>query len=112
MIPLIVVIAIGLVVAAFAAAAETSLTSVSRIRMRSLAEDGNKRARTVTRLHADPNAYLSTILSLNTVAVIVVSTEIRLPLKRFFDALVDLPFALPTAVACGRRRTRHRWTLS
>ncbi|HUZ68422.1 MAG TPA: hemolysin family protein [Candidatus Saccharimonadales bacterium] len=74
MIPLIVVIVAGLIIAAFAAAAETSLTSVSRIRMRSLADDGNRRARAVTRLHADPNAYLSTILTLNTVAVIVVST--------------------------------------
>ena len=74
MIPLIVVIVAGLIIAAFAAAAETSLTSVSRIRMRSLADDGNRRARTVTRLHADPNGYLSTILTLNTVAVIVVST--------------------------------------
>ncbi len=54
MTPLIVAIVLGLIVAAFAAAAETSLTSVSRIRMRSLAEDGNRRARTVTRLHADP----------------------------------------------------------
>lgn len=74
MIPLIVVIVAGLIIAAFAAAAETSLTSVSRIRMRSLADDGNRRARTVTLLHGDPNAYLSTILTLNTVAVIVVST--------------------------------------
>ncbi|MFZ0129842.1 MAG: hemolysin family protein [Candidatus Dormiibacterota bacterium] len=78
MTPLLIVIVLGLVVAAFAAAAETSLTSVSRIRMRSLADDGNKRARTVTRLHADPNAYLSTILTLNTVAVIVVSTATAL----------------------------------
>ena len=78
MTPLIVVIVFGLAIAAFAAAAETSLTSVSRIRMRSLAEEGNRRARTVTRLHADPNAYLSTILTLNTVAVIVVSTATAL----------------------------------
>ena len=81
MTPLIIVIVLGLVVAAFAAAAETSLTSVSRIRMRSLADDGNKRARMVTRLHADPNAYLSTILTLNTVAVIVVSTATALVIQ-------------------------------
>jgi len=85
MIPLIVVIVTGLVIAAFAAAAETSLTSVSRIRMRSLADDGNRRARTVTRLHADPNAYLSTILSLNTVAVIVVSTSTALLITSYLD---------------------------
>jgi putative hemolysin len=85
MIPLIVVIVAGLVIAAFAAAAETSLTSVSRIRMRSLADDGNRRARTVTRLHADPNGYLSTILSLNTVAVIVVSTSTALLITSYLD---------------------------
>jgi len=85
MIPLIVVIIVGLVIAAFAAAAETSLTSVSRIRMRSLADDGNRRARTVTRLHADPNAYLSTILTLNTVAVIVVSTATALLITTYLS---------------------------
>jgi putative hemolysin len=93
--PLIVVIVLGLVIAAFAAAAETSLTSVSRIRMRSLAEDGNKRARTVTRLHADPNGYLSTILSLNTVAVIVVSTATALLISNY---LQKLPQAVGTVV--------------
>jgi putative hemolysin len=73
-----VLLAVGLVLAAFAAAAETALTSVSRLRMRSLADDGNPRARRVVRLHADPNGYLSTILSVNTVAVIVASTATAL----------------------------------
>jgi CBS domain containing-hemolysin-like protein len=95
MTPLIVVIVVGLVVAAFAAAAETSLTSVSRIRMRSLAEDGNKRARTVTRLHADPNGYLSTILTLNTVAVIVVSTATALLIGSYWR---NIPQAVGTIV--------------
>ena len=92
MTPLIIVIILGLVIAAFAAAAETSLTSVSRIRMRSLA-DGNKRARTVTRLHADPNGYLSTILTLNTVAVIVVSTATALIIGSY---LTQIPQAVGT----------------
>ena len=95
MTPLIIVIVVGLVIAAFAAAAETSLTSVSRIRMRSLAEDGNKRARTVTRLHADPNAYLSTILTLNTVAVIVVSTATALLIGSYWR---NIPQAVGTIV--------------
>jgi putative hemolysin len=95
MTPLIIVIVAGLVIAAFAAAAETSLTSVSRIRMRSLAEDGNKRARTVTRLHADPNGYLSTILTLNTVAVIVVSTATALLIGSY---LRSVPQAVGTIV--------------
>ena len=71
---LIVLIVVGLFFAAFAAAAETALTSVSRIRIRSLGDEGNRRAKTVERLHHDPNAYLSTILTLNTTAVIVAST--------------------------------------
>ena len=95
MTPLIVVIVFGLVIAAFAAAAETSLTSVSRIRMRSLAEEGNRRARTVTRLHADPNAYLSTILTLNTVAVIVVSTATALLIGSY---LTKIPQVVGTIV--------------
>src|ERR1700690_417528 len=95
MIPLIIVIVVGLVIAAFAAAAETSLTSVSRIRMRSLADDGNRRARTVTRLHADPNGYLSTILTLNTVAVIVVSTATALLIDTYLN---KVPQAIGTAV--------------
>ncbi len=95
MTPLIVVIVFGLVIAAFAAAAETSLTSVSRIRMRSLAEEGNRRARTVTRLHADPNAYLSTILTLNTVAVIVVSTATALLIGSY---LTKIPQVVGTVV--------------
>ena len=68
----------SLILAAFAAASETALTSVSRIRMRSIAEEGDRRAEVVVRLHNDPNAYLSTILSINTVAVIVASTSATL----------------------------------
>src|SRR5579863_704730 len=102
MIALIVVIVAGLVIAAFAAAAETSLTSVSRIRMRSLADDGNRRAKTVTRLHADPNAYLSTILTLNTVAVIVVSTATALLVGSYWRNI-------PQAVGkIGRASCRER----
>jgi CBS domain containing-hemolysin-like protein len=75
---LAVLLAAGLVLAAFAAAAETALTSVSRLRMRTLAEDGDHRASRVVRLHNNPNGYLSTILSINTVAVIVASTATAL----------------------------------
>src|SRR5476651_1586404 len=73
---LVVLLICGLVLAAFAAAAETSMTSVSSLRIRTLSEEGNKRARRVARLHANPNAYLSTILSINTIAVIVASTAV------------------------------------
>ena len=66
---------VSLFSAAFAAAAETSLTSVSRLRMRTLAEEGNRRARRVEALHSRPNEYLSTILTVNTAAVTVATTS-------------------------------------
>ena len=75
---LVLVLVCGLVLATFAAAAETALTSVSRIRMRSLAGEGRRRARIVVKLHDDPNTYLPTILAINTVAVILASTAAAL----------------------------------
>ena len=99
----IVLLVIGLISAAFAAAAETAMTSVSRIRMRSLAEDGNHRAQRVVRLHADPNAYLSTILTLNNAAVIVATTAatlIGIETHRVSDALVTLALSIIVLVVC------------
>lgn len=70
----VVLLVAGLILATFAAAAETALTSVPRLRIRSLAQEGDRRARVVERLHNDPNGYLSTILTVNTVAIIVSSS--------------------------------------
>lgn len=87
---LIILLVAGLVVAAFASAAETSLTSVSRIRIRSLAEEGNRRAQRVLRLHNDPNAYLTTILTLNTVALIVASTASAVLIAKHITSLPEV----------------------
>ncbi len=86
---------VSLVLAAFAAASETALTSVSRLRMRSLAEEGNRRADAVVKLHNQPNAYLSTILSINTVAVIVASTTATLIIANTYHSF---PEAAGTAI--------------
>jgi CBS domain containing-hemolysin-like protein len=61
-------------VAALAASAETALTSVSRITVRKLAEEGDARARVVVRLHDEPNDYLTAILSANTMAIVISAT--------------------------------------
>ena len=90
---LIVLLVVGLIIAGFASAAETSLTSVSRIRIRSLAEEGNRRAQRVLRLHNDPNAYLTTILTLNTVALIVASTATAVLIA---EHLTSVPEAVGT----------------
>jgi putative hemolysin len=92
---LVLFLIVSLILAAFAAASETALTSVSRLRMRSLAEEGNRRADAVVKLHNQPNAYLSTILSINTVAVIVASTTATLIIA---DTYHSFPQAAGTAI--------------
>ena len=58
----IVILAILLLLSAFFSSAETSLTTANRIRMRSLAEDGNKRAERVLAITDDSGKMLSAIL--------------------------------------------------
>jgi CBS domain containing-hemolysin-like protein len=65
---------ITLVLAWVAAAAETALTSVSRIQLRRLADAGDPHAIVIQRLHANPNDYLTAILTTNTTAIIISAT--------------------------------------
>lgn len=51
-----------LILSAFFSSAETSLTTVNKIRMRSMAEDGAKAALTVMKVIDDPSKMLSAIL--------------------------------------------------
>jgi CBS domain containing-hemolysin-like protein len=65
-------------VAALASGTETALTSVGRLRVRFLAEQGSEAANILQRLRADPNRFLSTVLFVNTLALIVASTATAL----------------------------------
>ncbi len=76
-IELIVLIAC-FVIAALASGTETALTSVGRLRVRFLAEQGSQSAQILQRLRADPNRFLSTVLFVNTLALIVASTATAL----------------------------------
>lgn len=58
----IITLAILLFLSAFFSSAETALTTVNRIRLRTLAEDGNKRAARVLRITDDSGKMLSAIL--------------------------------------------------
>jgi len=73
-------------VAALASGTETALTSVGRLRVRFLAEQGSKSARVLQRLRADPNRFLSTVLFVNTLALILASTSTALLSDSFFTA--------------------------
>jgi CBS domain containing-hemolysin-like protein len=66
------------VLSALASGTETAMTSVGRIRIRHLAEEGSRRAAILARLHQDPNRFLSTVLIVNTVALIVAGSTATL----------------------------------
>src|SRR2546430_2355888 len=70
----VTVLCVCVVVSALASGTETALTSVGRLRVRHLAEEGSKAAAKLQRLQADPNRFLSTVLFVNTVALIVASS--------------------------------------
>ena len=63
-----------MIVAAVSAAAETALTSVNRLRIRNLAEEGDANARIIANLLRRPQTFLTTILIVSNVAVITGTT--------------------------------------
>src|ERR1700687_4969633 len=81
----VVVLIVCFVAAALAAGTETALTSVGRLRVRFLAEQGSKSAAILQKLRSDPNRYLSTVLFTNTLALIVASTATALLSESFFS---------------------------
>lgn len=59
----IVTLVVLLLLSGFFSSAETSLTTVNKIRIRSLAEEGSKRAVTVLKITEDSGKMLSASLS-------------------------------------------------
>ena len=88
----LIVLIICFFVAAAASGTETALTSVGRLRVRFLAEQGSKAAGILQRLRADPNRYLSTVLFTNTLALIVASTATTLLTDSLF-----IKWGIPTS---------------
>jgi putative hemolysin len=89
----LIVMVVALIFCAIASAAETALTSISRIKLKNLVEEGDKVAIKIERLLNEPNTYLSTILIFNSVAVIVASsmaTALVLQLSETFGELISL----------------------
>src|SRR6266849_3757226 len=74
----VVLMVVGFLIAALASGTETALTSVGRLRVRFLAEQGSQAGVILQRLRADPNRFLSTVLFTNTLALIVASTATAL----------------------------------
>ncbi len=74
----VIVIVLCFIVAGMASGTETALTSVGRLRVRYLAEEGSRSAAILQRLQRDPNRFLSTVLLINTVALIIASSATTL----------------------------------
>ena len=70
----IICLAVLLVLSAFFSSAETALTTVNRIRIRSLADDGNKKARKVLTILEAQDKMLSCILIGNNIVNISASS--------------------------------------
>src|ERR1700694_3148332 len=70
----VVILIACVVVAAVASATETAMTSIGRLRVRHLAEEGSRAAAVLQRLQQDPNRFCSSILVSNTVALILASS--------------------------------------
>src|SRR5215831_5354563 len=79
----IALLVICVAVAALASATETALTSVGRLRVRHLADEGSPAAVVLQRLQQDPNRFLSTVLVVNTLALILASFAATLLSVRF-----------------------------
>src|SRR2546428_6763486 len=84
------ILIVSLFLCAFASAAETSLTSISRIKLKNLVEEGDKRAIEIENLLSNPNELLSTILIVNSVAVIVASSMATVLALRFLPSYGEL----------------------
>ena len=63
----IIILVVLLLLSAFFSSAETSLTTVSKLKMRALAEDKNKAAKRVLKLIEKPSKMLSAVLICNNI---------------------------------------------
>ena len=92
----VVILLVLLIGSGFFSASETSLMSLSKIRIRHMKEEGVKGAKLVSELIEDPNKLLSSILVGNNV-VNIAATSISTSL--FMGILGDKPGAVPLATA-------------
>src|SRR2546421_6786879 len=86
----LIILIISLILCAMASAAETALTSISRIKLKNLVEEGDKKALEIENLISKPNVFLSTILVVNSVAVIIASSMTTVLALRFIPDYGEL----------------------
>jgi putative hemolysin len=86
----LILLVVMLILCTLASASETALTSVSRIKLKNLVEEGDKKAAQIEQLLAHPNTFLSTILIVNSVATIVASSMATVLSLKFSESWGEL----------------------
>jgi len=73
-VPQLIIVLVLLLMSAFFSSAETALTTVNKMKIKSLAEDGNRKAKTVEKLIENPSKLLSAILIGNNIVNLTASS--------------------------------------
>lgn len=93
----IIVLILLLSASAFFSASETALFSINKIRLRSLADSGNKRAIKAQKLLEEPDSLLSTILIMNNLVNITTSSLMTVLMYNLFgDAGISIATGIVT----------------
>jgi CBS domain containing-hemolysin-like protein len=82
----LVILVILLALSAFFSSAETALTTVNRLRVRALVDDGDERAIVLSKVIDDPGKLLSAILIGNNIVNISASSIATLLATKFFES--------------------------
>lgn len=92
-----VILVVLLMLSAFFSSAETALTCVNTIRLRALADDGNKRARNALKILDNPGKMLSTILiGNNIVNISTTSLATTMTIRAFGSIYVGIATGILT----------------
>lgn len=95
----LVVLLILVLLSAFFSSGETAMTTVNKIRIQNLADDGNKRAKTLLKIIEDPGKLLSTILIGNNIVNISASSlATTWTTKVFGNAFIGLSTGILTLI--------------
>ncbi len=95
----IVVMAILLVFSAFFSSTETAFTSFNKIRMKNLAQSGNKRAALVNKIEGKYDRFLTSVLIGNNIVNIALSSIATIFFIGLFTGVVEDPSSLGSTVS-------------
>ncbi len=94
-VPNLIILLILVFLSAFFSSAETSLVSVNKIKLRTLADSGNKSASIALKLTENPNKLLSTILIGNNIVNLSASSLATILVQKAFNSI---PISVATCI--------------